>query len=362
MKTLTAALVGLISSLAIFGQGTVHFNTRIPGLVDARFMCSDGLGLGAGFTAQLFGGTEGTPLDRLEPLYPTTTFRTSSVATLGYVNPVDVTVPGVAPGDRAVLLMRAYRGPSWEQATFRMQSNPITITLGGGLLPPANLVGMNGTTIIGGGGCIPEPSTVALWVLGLTLMVFGSRKKGALIGLAGLISSLAVCGQGTIHFNNRVPGLVDARVLMPDGSGAGAGVTAQLYGGPEGTPINLLQPLLPTTTFRTSSAAAMGYVKPVDVTLPGVPPGGRATVVMIAYFTGLPQPACFSLYSNPITITLGGGILPPANLIGLQPLIPAIGGGGGGASQGTLSLCVPEPGTVSLCLLGLLAILFLRRR
>ena len=44
-----------------------------------------------------------------------------------------------------------------------------------------------------------------------------------------------------------------------------------------------LQPLFPTTTFRTSSAAAQGYVNAVTVTVPGVDVGGTAFFKMAVY-------------------------------------------------------------------------------
>lgn len=60
------------------------------------------------------------------------------------------------------------------------------------------------------------------------------------IGLAGLAlyahPSASLCfGQGQVVFNNRVTGAVDARFLLPDGTGVGAGFTAQLFAGPAGS-------------------------------------------------------------------------------------------------------------------------------
>lgn len=155
-----------------WAQGQVHFNNRVPPDINARFLCPDGTGLGPGITAQLFGGPAGTPSYQLSPLFPTTTFRSGAAA--GYVVPVDVTVPNVPPGSQATLVMRAFFGPTYEQSTFFLSSNPITITLGGGILPPANLVGLQASAIIGPPGCIPEPGTnllIAAGALVLTLRV-----------------------------------------------------------------------------------------------------------------------------------------------------------------------------------------------
>src|SRR5262245_61296967 len=135
-------------------------------------------------------------------------------------------------------------------------------------------------------------------------------RKLILAGVA-VIVSVDAFGQGQITFNNRVAGVVDARVTFADGSG-GVGVvyTAQLFGGPEGTPAGGLAALLPKTTFRTSSAAAQGYVKGVVVDVPGVAPGFKATVQMRVFDSSNKNVG----QSAPVTITLGGGILPPTNL------------------------------------------------
>jgi hypothetical protein len=111
--------------------------------VDARVKWGDGTGIGAGFTAQLYGGPAGTPATQLVPLTPATTFQTQSAALAGYVNPVVVTVPGVNPGASAALIMRVFDGTSYESSPVRGESNPITVKLGGPLFPlPGNLTGL----------------------------------------------------------------------------------------------------------------------------------------------------------------------------------------------------------------------------
>src|ERR671924_154860 len=90
-----------------------------------------------------------------------------------------------------------------------------------------------------------------------------------LVALSAQMMAENLLAQGEVNFNNRA-GTVDARVTFCDGGGIGAGFTAQLFGGPEG---GALTPLVPTLTFRTSSAAAMGYTQGgVVVSVPGVPP------------------------------------------------------------------------------------------
>jgi hypothetical protein len=123
--------------------------------------------------------------------------------------------------------------------------------------------------------------------------------------------------QGLIIFNNRVSGEVDARVTFPDGTPVGAGFTAQLYGGPAGTPVDLLTPLLPTTTFRTG--AAMGYIFQVEVRVPGVPRFEDATVQMRVYDGESWESSLIRGDSNIITLTTISETWPSEYLIGLRP-------------------------------------------
>jgi len=173
--------------------------------------------------------------------------------------------------------------------------------------------------------------------------------KKLLITLAAVLVSASTFGQGTILFNNRVPGQVDAPVSRPDGTGAGAGVNAQLFlvsGGSTYTALN------PATTFRTTSAAAAFYVvqPPGPVIVPGIGAGQQATIVMRIWEGAIGSSydtAILKCQSNPISITLGGvpatgAPIPDAVLVGLQ------------------IFCMPEPSTMALGLLGAAALL--RRR
>ena len=179
MKKLILTVAVVAAYVSAFGQGQVVFNNRITGSVDARATFkggpNDGQGVGAGYTAQLFGGPAGTPLSGLTALTPTTTFRTSSAAAQGYVNGVVVTIPGVAEGAQAALVMRVYpTGGSFTSAgSIDMgESNLITIATGGGTLPPTNLAGLNAFTVL-----IPEPSSIALAILGGASLLLLRRRK-----------------------------------------------------------------------------------------------------------------------------------------------------------------------------------------
>jgi hypothetical protein len=165
--------------------------------------------------------------------------------------------------------------------------------------------------------------------------------KKLIIGLASLMVCAVAYGQGQVNFNNRVVGIVDAKVLLPDGTGAGAGFKAQLYGGPVG---GALQPLMPVTDFRTGNA--VGYVNGVTAIVPNVAAGGSATIVMRAFNGDTFETSSVFGSSEAITVSnLGGGTITPPNLVGLQGF----------------SL-IPEPSTIALGVLGVGALLFMRRR
>lgn len=164
MKLLRAliATCGILCviSMEAFAQGSVVFVNRVTRVVDARVTFLDGTGVGAGFTAQLYGGPAGSSIEQLTPLFPVTTFRTTPAAALGYIFGVFVKVPDVPPGQWAVLVMRVFEGSVWESSTCRGESNPVTAQLSGSStgVPPPPLVGLQPFSV----DCVPEPATLAL--------------------------------------------------------------------------------------------------------------------------------------------------------------------------------------------------------
>ena len=171
-KTLVILAV-LLLDLSALGQGTILFNNRVvlPGGVDAPVSRCDGSGAGAGATAQLFLVSGSGASTAYMPLEPATTFRTFSPITEYYVvqPPNLVVVPGIRPGEPATVVLRAWEGSSYETASVRGQSLPITISLGPsipiGPIPDTLLIGLQGFSM-----CIPEPSTLAVLALGLGVL------------------------------------------------------------------------------------------------------------------------------------------------------------------------------------------------
>ena len=136
MKKLLVTLAAVLASVSTFGQGTILFNNRVAGQVDAPVSFGFGTGPGAGWNAQLFLQTGSGFSITYTPLNPATTFRTTSAAAAFYVVQPEgpVIVPTVAPGQQATVVMRVWAGAigsNYDVSDCKGQSNPITITLGG---------------------------------------------------------------------------------------------------------------------------------------------------------------------------------------------------------------------------------------
>jgi hypothetical protein len=185
MKKLLIALAAVvIATVASYGQGAVGqvvFANKVGTAVDApvTVLNSNPLqGPGPTYVAQLYlanadgsaGAALGTPA----------TFRAAgtgaaAIADRYWVNQtVDVT--GHAPGDAVSFLVRAWASSAGSydaaQQAGRGQSNPFTVTIGGGTLPPANLTTLQAFTVT----AVPEPSVIALGVLGAAALALRRRK------------------------------------------------------------------------------------------------------------------------------------------------------------------------------------------
>jgi hypothetical protein len=182
MKKLLVTLTAVLVSVSTFGQGTIVFNNR-TGPIDAPVRRPDGTGAGAGISAQLFLVTGAPGAETYTALTPATTFRTTSPAAAFYVNQQTVSVPTVAPGSSATVVMRAWEGTSYDAAAggngmLFGQSGAVTISLGGtpagggAPLPDAILTGLTGFNLT----AIPEPSTLALGLLGAAALLYRRRK------------------------------------------------------------------------------------------------------------------------------------------------------------------------------------------
>lgn len=174
MKKLLIALAAVMMTVASYGQGAVVFNNRVAGTFDAPIVLATDATVGAGtisgMKAQLFlVGTGGA----LTALTPATTFRADTGTLAKYISSVDVIIPGNT-GTPVTLVLRAFNGADYESSLARGQSAEFTVTPSVAPNPPANLTGLGNSPI--SVSVVPEPSTIALGVLGLGALLLRRRK------------------------------------------------------------------------------------------------------------------------------------------------------------------------------------------
>jgi hypothetical protein len=167
----------------------------------------------------------------------------------------------------------------------------------------------------------------------------------ALVLILIFAATVRCFAQGTVNFANLAPG-VDAPVRDASGQLC-VGCMAQLYVGPANTTD-------PSLLVISGSPAQFlpeqpGYFQGGNRTLAGFPAGTTVTFQVRAWATASGSSWNSALErgeSNLIQVTLTGGSV---NLVGLQPF--------------SLSI-VPEPSSIAIAALGLLAIMFsgVRRR
>ena len=184
MKHCLVTLAALMVAASSFAQGTVIFNNKVTGSVDARvsYASSGGLIPADGtFVAQLYASAPGGTLAAVGAAVP---FRNTPAAGLGYINPTGIdttrTIPGVAESGSAQVKMVAWAsslGATYEAAKATGggfgESSVITVGTGGGLTPAQNLVGLAAFTI---STIVPEPSIAALGLLGAGLLLIRRKK------------------------------------------------------------------------------------------------------------------------------------------------------------------------------------------
>jgi hypothetical protein len=182
MKKLIISAICVLAALSAYGQGSVNFTNFAPP-IDAPVFGVDGTTRlsGAGFMAQLYAGPAGGALAAIGAPAP---FLAGGGA--GYFNAGSRAIAAVAPGAAADLQVRAWdasAGSTYEAALAAGGAAGVSgvlagITTGGAGSPPslpANLTGLTSFSLMPG-AVIPEPSTIALGLLGAGLLMFRRRK------------------------------------------------------------------------------------------------------------------------------------------------------------------------------------------
>jgi len=202
MKKFIAIALLVAAAKLGYSQGTVNFNTAVGATTTVRYEPGTPLGGAAGLkidgsahpTAQaaIYAGAAGSTEAQLVMITPAAGF--ASGATAGYITAGSRTISFLPQGyQNAVVQIRAWDGltatySSYEQAithdeAYRGKSPLYTITaaLGGpgssdGSVPQAtaaNIPGQVGFTI----APVPEPSAIALGLIGLSSVWMLRRKK-----------------------------------------------------------------------------------------------------------------------------------------------------------------------------------------
>jgi hypothetical protein len=165
----TFYLMIFLFPILVHGQGTILFNNCTE-TVRGHIFQADGQH-GYEGNAQLYFSQPPGAIFPMAPLFPVTTFHQRNSLFLGCVFPVEVVVPGVAPGETVFVVMRVFPfgSENWETAdpNWKGESNFFPIELGGNGRPPALLEGLEAFSVI------PEPSSRILFGLGfLGVMLF----------------------------------------------------------------------------------------------------------------------------------------------------------------------------------------------
>jgi hypothetical protein len=179
-------------------------------------------------------------------------------------------------------------------------------------------------------------------------------KKLVIAAVALMVSIAATYAQGQVNFNNKVAATgVNARVLDALGNGAGADYAAGLAISSGGA---LTYVPGSAATFRTTPAAATGYINPLVVTVPGHDISSSVSLVMFGFKGAASDAAAAAALggnqainfgkSGEVSVTLGGGTILPPDMVGLQGF----------------TIAAPEPSTIAFGLLGAAALLIRRRK
>jgi hypothetical protein len=172
-RLIVAAAVGLVA-VGAFAQGQISVGNRITGKVDAPVTTAAGVKLdGAAYLAQAY---VGKTADSLAPVGTALAFRTGAAA--GYITTTATTVPGAPDGTALFFQLRAWEaagGTSYESAfaagKLAGMSNIVPITSAEAPNLPNAPVGLTGFAL----AAIPEPSTLALGMLGAAALLLRRR-------------------------------------------------------------------------------------------------------------------------------------------------------------------------------------------
>lgn len=175
MKKLLLTAAAMMVAVGVYAQGSVNFANFASGVDAPVFDVDNTTALdGNTYMAQLYAGADEASLAPVGAAVP---FLSGAGA--GYWAPTARQIASVAPGSPAAVQVRAWNtttGADWDSALIRGESAVLTVTTGGAGAPPslpAVMTGLESFSLV----VIPEPSTIALGVLGAAALLFARRRK-----------------------------------------------------------------------------------------------------------------------------------------------------------------------------------------
>jgi len=189
MKKLLIGALSLLAFVTAQAQGTFSFSNTPGGNggVDAAVFDGNGAKLsGDAYLLQIWAGPDASSLAAASTPQP---FRTQAAAA-GYIAAVTATANNVVPGANGIVEARVWRvaaGSTYDLAAASadnsplgnyLKSNQLTVKSGGDGAPPSLPTAITGLTWQNGGKLVvvPEPSVVALGVLGGVALLIRRRK------------------------------------------------------------------------------------------------------------------------------------------------------------------------------------------
>jgi hypothetical protein len=179
MKKLLLLAASVLIAVGAYAQGNVNFASIGVGInaPTRDGTAGNALAAGSGYAAMLYVGPAGAIASELSTNGVSgspASYNTGAQA--GYFTGSGRVITGFPGGTTVSLQIRAWStatGNSWETASVRGESTVKQFTLGTPPSPAPNMTVFNGETIT----LIPEPSSIALGLLGLGALALIRRRK-----------------------------------------------------------------------------------------------------------------------------------------------------------------------------------------
>jgi hypothetical protein len=191
MKKVILLLASVLVGLSAYAQGTLDFNNKnnntTPPINAPVSLAGGALLSGTDYFVQMFAGPAGTAASALAAQGIPINFRTGAAA--GYFSGGSVAITGVDFGATATVQIRAWAAASGATYAAAVAANGIygsstAFNVATPAYPdrtappplPGSLIGLTSFSISSGTPIVPEPTTIALGLLGAALLFIRRRQ------------------------------------------------------------------------------------------------------------------------------------------------------------------------------------------